>query len=98
MITEQDIDKLANLARIALTPEEKQKFQKDLESILGYVSELKDAPLSEVVPSAEDYYLTNVLRADEEPFDSGSYTDKILAEAPKADKGYFVVKQILSNE
>ncbi|MFA6416344.1 MAG: Asp-tRNA(Asn)/Glu-tRNA(Gln) amidotransferase subunit GatC [Candidatus Paceibacterota bacterium] len=98
MITEQDIDKLANLARIALTPEEKQKFQKDLESILGYISELKDAPLSTEEPAAGDYYLTNVLRADDQAFSAGEQTDKILAEAPKADKNFFVVKQILNNE
>ena len=95
MITEQDIDKLATLARIALTPEEKQKFQKDLESILGYISELKDAPISEVAPSADDYYLTNVMRTDDEAFVAGQNTERILAEAPKSDKDFFVVKQIL---
>jgi len=98
MITEQDIDKLATLARIALTPEEKQKFQKDLESILGYISELKDAPISEIVPSADDYYLTNVMRADDEAFVAVQNTQRILAEAPKSDKDFFVVKKILNNE
>jgi len=98
MITEQDIDKLATLARIALTSEEKQKFQKDLESILGYISELKDAPISEIVPSVDDYYLTNVMRADDEAFVAVQNAQRILAEAPKSDKDFFVVKKILNNE
>jgi aspartyl-tRNA(Asn)/glutamyl-tRNA(Gln) amidotransferase subunit C len=98
MITEQDIDNLANLARIAISPEEKQKFQKDLESILSYVSELKNAPIPEFAPSADDYYLTNVMRPDDEAFPAGANTRDILAEAPKSDKDYFVVKQILNND
>lgn len=98
MITEKDIDNLANLARIALTAEEKLKFQRDLESILGYISELKDAPVSELLPTAEDYYLTNVMRSDDQAFIAGTHTDDILAEAPKVDRNYFVVKQILNND
>ncbi|OHA58012.1 MAG: hypothetical protein A2607_00980 [Candidatus Vogelbacteria bacterium RIFOXYD1_FULL_42_15] len=97
MFTEQEIDKLAELSRIALSQEEKQKFQRDFESILGYISELKNAPVADRKLSADDHYLTNVMREDNEAFMAGANTAKILAEAPKSDDNFFVVKQILDH-
>ena len=107
MLGRKDIDNLANLARIALSEEEKDKLQKDMEAILGYVSELQKAPsyakategkpalIEEHIP--ENYYLRNVMREDEEPFESGANTDSILSQAPKRKDNFFVVKKILDN-
>ena len=94
MIEISDIEKLAGLARIAVTEEEKVKFQKDLESILNYVSELKDAPA--LTDFKNDEYLKNVMRADDEAYPSGGFTDEILAEAPNRADGYFKVKKIFN--
>ena len=38
--TEQDLETLANLARISISDEEKPKMLEDFQSILGYVSEI----------------------------------------------------------
>jgi len=102
MLERKDIDNLAILARIALSEAEKDKLQKDMESILGYVSELQNAPVpvfakgyGEAKP--ENYYLRNVMREDTEPFESEVNTESILSQAPKKRGNYFVVKKILGD-
>ena len=107
MLERKDIDILANLARIALSEDEKDKLQRDMESILGYVSELQKAPsyaeASEGKPELteehlpENYYLRNVMREDEEPFVAGANTETILSQAPKRKGDYYVVKKILGD-
>lgn len=99
MLERKDIDNLANLARIALSEAEKDKLQKDMESILGYVSELQKAPSSAETSAGkpESYYLRNVMREDEEPFESGVNTEIILSQAPKRRGSAFVVKKILGD-
>ncbi|MFA5736944.1 MAG: Asp-tRNA(Asn)/Glu-tRNA(Gln) amidotransferase subunit GatC [Candidatus Paceibacterota bacterium] len=98
MLTKNDIDKLADLARIDLTEEEKTKLQKDMESILGYISELQKAPNLTESHQPNNYYLRNVMRSDEESFEPGANTEKILEEAPKQRDNLFVVKKILDNQ
>jgi len=92
MIEIKDIEKLAGLARIAINDDEKQKLQKDLESILVYVSELKNAPALE--GEAKEVYVKNVMRGDDEHYNSGEFTEEILAEAPDQAGEYFKVKPI----
>jgi aspartyl/glutamyl-tRNA(Asn/Gln) amidotransferase C subunit len=99
MLERKDIDNLANLARIALSEAEKDKLQKDMESILGYIGELQKAPsfaeASEGKPG--NHYLRNVMREDVEPFEAGANTEAILSQAPKRRGDYFVVKKILGD-
>ena len=42
MLEIKDIEKLAKLARIELTQEEKEKLLKEVDPILGYVAQLKE--------------------------------------------------------
>ena len=93
-MTIKDVEKLAMLARIELPENEKQEFLDNLESILKYIGQIQevsglDSPVSDV---GEIY---NVMREDVNPRESGIYTQKILAQAPDKQDGYFKVKQIL---
>jgi aspartyl-tRNA(Asn)/glutamyl-tRNA(Gln) amidotransferase subunit C len=91
--SEFDIKYVANLARIALTPEEEARLGSQLGDILGYVKKLEELDISEVEPMAHAVPLDNVLRADEvQPSISN---DEALANAPKAAKGLFVVPKIV---
>ena len=92
MIEIKEIEKLAGLARIAIDDGEKQKLQQDLESILNYVSELKNAPI--VDGEAKEDCVKNVMREDNEPHNSGEFTEDILAGAPDRSGDYFKVKPI----
>jgi len=95
MIDDKTIDNLAGLARLALAKEEKDKLAKDLESILGYVSELKNAPDADHLPAG--YFLENVMREDEVVNKPGEFTEDILAEMKNTDGQYLKVKKILDN-
>ena len=91
--SEFDIKYVANLARIALTPEEEARLGSQLGDILGYVKKLEELDISDVEPMAHAVPLDNVLRADEvQPSISN---EEALANAPKAAKGLFVVPKIV---
>lgn len=89
----RDIEKLAKLARIELTDTEKEKFASELESILGYVSQIQEVATED--KPAEVGGVFNVLREDSDPTESGTYTEKILAEAPDTQDGFVKVRKIL---
>lgn len=93
MITREEVKKLADLARLNVPEEELDQLAKDLESILGYVSELKNAPISEMV---EEHKLINVLREDQDAHESGLYTDDLVKAFSKSRENYLSVKPILT--
>jgi len=92
MITTADIEKLADLARIDIPTEEKEVLAKEIDAILGYVSELQQA--SAQAPEQELTHY-NIFRDDAHPHESGVFTDALLAAAPDRDGQYFKVKKIL---
>lgn len=91
-ITPEDIDKLSELSRLALTDEEKQSLHTDLVEILGYVDQIKEVSdaTPEIVPPVQ-----NVLREDTDAHESGVHTKTVLGEAPEQDGTYLKVKKIL---
>ncbi|MBI5754051.1 Asp-tRNA(Asn)/Glu-tRNA(Gln) amidotransferase subunit GatC [Candidatus Peregrinibacteria bacterium] len=93
MIEKKDIEKLAHLSRIEVSEEEKDVLRKDMESILDYVSQIKEA-VSQVLPK-EAGELRNVMREDNNPHEKGLYTKEIMDEVPDTENGYVKVKQIL---
>lgn len=96
MVDKETIEKLAKLSRIEISEDEKDSMIADLESILGYVSEL-----SNVEGISSDAVLNenrNNFREDDNADESGIYTDKILAEAPRKENGYILVKQVINEK
>ncbi|MBP9856009.1 MAG: Asp-tRNA(Asn)/Glu-tRNA(Gln) amidotransferase subunit GatC [Candidatus Pacebacteria bacterium] len=93
MISKEEVKKLADLARLNVPEAELDKLATDLESILGYVSELKNAPVGEY---EEDQKLINVLREDEGAHEAGLYTADLVQAFSKARDNYLSVKPILS--
>ena len=62
--TDLNIDHVANLARIALTPEEKARFASQLSDVLGYIEELKQVDVTGVEPTAHAFPVYNVWAED----------------------------------
>jgi len=62
--TDLNIDHIANLARIALTPEEKAKFATQLGDVLSYIEQLKKVDVSGVEPTAHAFPVYNVWADD----------------------------------
>ena len=93
MLSEEEVKKVAQLARIELRDGELEKFQKDLSSVLDYVDELKqvDTEGLEVVSSVTG--LENIDRPDTPRLID--YQDEILANAPERKDKYYKVKSIL---
>lgn len=60
-----DIHYVANLARLSLTEEEAQRFQEQLEHILGYFQQIRELDVSSVEPMAHAIQVQNVFRKDE---------------------------------
>lgn len=59
-----DIDKLATLARIELTPAEKEEFSAQLGDVLTYVGQLKQVDITGIEPTAHGFPINNVWSED----------------------------------
>ena len=92
MITKEDIKNLANLARIEISDTEAEKMTTEMDSILGYVSQIKDSTgdLERTIPK-----LRNVMRDDVVTNEPDQYKEKLLKNAPSREGDYLKVKKIL---
>lgn len=93
MIERDDIKKLADLGRIEVKEDELDLLRRDIESILAYVSEIKDVTGK---LRSSDGERENVMRDDGEPHAPGLYTEKLLSFAPHREGNYILVKKILT--
>ena len=90
-----DVARIAELARLALTPDEVQLFSKQLAGILEYAEQLRDVDTSGVSPTSHPLALTATVREDEvRPCLPRSES---LREAPEADSaaGLFKVPRVI---
>ncbi len=92
-ITRKDVDKVADLARLALTEEELELSTKQLQRILGYVEKLSELDTNGVEPTSYTVPLTKVFRQDKVR-ESLAQDDALSNSAGKAE-GYFKVPKII---
>src|SRR5436190_12248052 len=88
-----DVQYVARLARIELTPAEEQKLGAQLNQILGYIEKLKELDVSAVEPTAHAIPMVNVTRPDE--VRSGLSSEEALRNAPAKAGGLFIVPKIV---
>jgi aspartyl-tRNA(Asn)/glutamyl-tRNA(Gln) amidotransferase subunit C len=91
-----DVDtvrKVAKLARIAVPEERLQPLSQELSGILAWIEQLGEVDTDGVEP------MTSVVAAKlplrEDVVTDGGKRDAVLANAPKADKGFFVVPKVV---
>ena len=84
---------VAQLARLALTPEEEEKIGAQLGSVLGYIEKLKEVDVTGVEPTAHAFPLVNVMRPDE--VRPSIPTEEALRNAPAQANGLFIVPKIV---
>ena len=88
-----NIQYVANLARVALTPDEELRLGSQLTNILGYIEKLKEVDVSQVEPTAQAFPLVNVMRPD---VVTGSLPhDEAMRNAPAKAGGLFVVPKVV---
>jgi aspartyl-tRNA(Asn)/glutamyl-tRNA(Gln) amidotransferase subunit C len=88
-----DIDKVAQLARLALTDEERTRFASQLSEILHHVEQLGKVDVSGIEPTAHAFPLNNVW-AEDEP-ETGLQPEKALRNAPASRDGMFFVPRVV---
>ena len=64
-ITREDIKHLAKLSNFSLTEEEEVSLGKDLENIIGYISQLDELDTTGVEPTYQVFEMQNIWRDDE---------------------------------
>ena len=93
MISEAQVEHVAQLARLALSDEEKQRLTEQLNAILTYMEKLNEVPTAGVEPTAHVLELVNVFRDD--MVRQTLSADAALANAPETAQHFFVVPRIV---
>jgi len=92
-VTNELVDKLANLARLKFNETEKEEIRNDLEKMIGFVEKLNELDLEGVEPLLHMSDEVNVLREDEV---KGSISrEEALKNAPLHDEHYFKVPKVI---
>jgi len=93
MPVEIDIERVAHLARIALTDEEMAAYSDQLVHILEHAERVQALPTDGVEPTSHPLPMVNAFRPDEVTVSLDR--DDALAGAPDTEDGYFRVPKIL---
>jgi aspartyl-tRNA(Asn)/glutamyl-tRNA(Gln) amidotransferase subunit C len=97
-VSEEDVERVAELAHLELAPEETGRMLRDLNAILDYVAELNELDTSGVEPLAQVSELGNVVGP------SGPRADKVapslqraavMSQAPESDQVFFKVPKVI---
>lgn len=94
-MTDVDIAALAKLARLEISADEMSRLEKEIPSIISFVETIQKADVSAETKSPEH---RNVMRADENPHESGVYTERLLKAAPAQKDNRVLVKQVVSRK
>ncbi|MBL4644732.1 MAG: Asp-tRNA(Asn)/Glu-tRNA(Gln) amidotransferase subunit GatC [Candidatus Pacebacteria bacterium] len=90
-----DIEKLAELSRLAISAEEKKELEKEIPEILAFVEQISEAA-GELKKETGEHY--NIMREDDEPHESGIYTEEMLKAMPDEKNGYLRVRKIIAQD
>lgn len=96
MIDDRTIAHVARLARLELSPEETEAFRTQLGSILDHFKSLQALDLTDVPATSHVLPMANVLREDVP--ERSLPREEVLAAAPAAEDGYFVVPPVIETE
>jgi aspartyl-tRNA(Asn)/glutamyl-tRNA(Gln) amidotransferase subunit C len=92
-LTEKDVDHVAKLARLEISPEERALYTKQLGAILEHADGLAKLDVSNVKPTSHALPMQNVFRED--VAQPSMPREQILANAPDKAKGSFRVPKII---
>ena len=93
-LTKEEINHIANLARLELTEEEAGKFSVQISSILGYVKKLQEVNLSQIEPISNIAGISNITREDEVNDCDPEIMEKLIEMAPDKDNNLVKVNAV----
>ncbi|OGP60147.1 MAG: asparaginyl/glutamyl-tRNA amidotransferase subunit C [Deltaproteobacteria bacterium RBG_13_61_14] len=92
-ITRKEVEYVAHLARLELTPEEAEEFTGQLGQILEYFDKLNELDTSAIEPTSHAIPVVNAFREDVvKPSDD---QETALKNAPAREDGFFRVPKII---
>ena len=89
----QTVKKIASLSRISVTEAEAEAMVPELNNILGWVEQLGEVDVTGVEPMTA--VIPNHLRLREDAVTDGNVRDRVLANAPQAEHGFFAVPKVI---
>lgn len=92
-LNRDEVERIASLARLALSEEEIERFAPQLSAILEHVQQLNALDLSGIAPTSSVLPPRSRLREDQ-PL-KGLDRDETLANAPRSQDGQFRVPPVL---
>lgn len=92
------VKKIAGLARIAMDDDEAAALLPELNNILGWIEQLGEVDVTGVEPMTA--VIPNTLRlrddiVDADPLTGGGVRDKVMANAPEPQHGFFGVPKVI---
>ena len=93
-LTRQEVEKIAHLARLALTEEELTEYQEQLSAVLDYAAMLNELDLSDVEPTAHAIARRNVFRND--TVEPSLTLEEVLANADLHLQDQFLIQSVLA--
>ena len=92
------VAKIASLARLKVSEQELEAMVPELNGILAWVEQLSEVDVSGIEPMTA--VIPNTLRLrddviDADPLTGGGIRDKVLANAPAAEHGFFGVPKVI---
>lgn len=92
-LTLQEVQHIAELAKLELTEAELARFREQLSAVLDYAADLQKVDTSAIPPTATVLPLRTVLRED--VVKPSLAREALLANAPEAEAGCFKVPAVL---
>ncbi|MEK7167274.1 MAG: Asp-tRNA(Asn)/Glu-tRNA(Gln) amidotransferase subunit GatC [Patescibacteria group bacterium] len=94
-LTIKEVEYVAKLAQLKLTDQEKEKFAKQLSSILEYVKQLDEIDTKNIEPTNQIIGLQNIIREDEiNPIEIEQ--KKLLQCAPDVENNFIKIPAVLN--
>jgi aspartyl-tRNA(Asn)/glutamyl-tRNA(Gln) amidotransferase subunit C len=88
-----DIEKVAKLARLRLSEDEKKRFAGQLDQILAHIEQLSRVDTTGVEPTSHAIPIHNAFREDE--IKPSFPKDEVMGIAPAQEDGHFKVPRII---
>lgn len=93
-ISQEEVKKVANLARLDISEQEEQEFGNQLNAILEYFDQLSELDTSEVEPTTRAIDVSNIMRSDAQ--NTYEHRESLLDNAPARDDDFFRVPKIMA--
>ncbi|MFE8697087.1 Asp-tRNA(Asn)/Glu-tRNA(Gln) amidotransferase subunit GatC [Cytobacillus sp. FJAT-53684] len=92
-ISADQVKHVANLARLAITEEETEKFTNQLDAIISFAEQLNEINTDDVEPTSHVLDMKNVMREDKS--EEGLPQSEVLKNAPDHQDGQIKVPSIM---